>query len=305
MKKLSIFSVSLAAIMTFAFFSSYKGPDEKQSQEEKIESNRYGTIRAVELPESISFAGESVPMDNFDAKERLDREMIINVYWPSTALANMKRSGRYFPMIEAILAEHGVPQDFKYLAIAESGLKNATSSAGAKGIWQFMSKTAKYYGMVIDDEVDERYNIEKATESACKYLKGAHKKFGSWTLAAASYNMGEPRLQRMLEEQHVSSYYDVHLSEETLRYVFRIIAIKEIYSNKEKYGFDLRAEELYKPFDNYSILQVDKPIENLSDFAQKYGTNYRMLKIYNPWLKKPYLRNKSGKIYKIKIPKKD
>lgn len=304
MKKLSIFSVSLAAIMTFAFFSSYKGPDKKQSQEEKIETNRYGTIRTVQLPESISFAGEPVPMDNFDAKERLDREMIINVYWPSTALANMKRSGRYFPMIEAILAENGVPQDFKYLAIAESGLKNATSSAGAKGIWQFMSKTAKYYGMVINDEVDERYNIEKATESACKYLKGAHKKFGSWTLAAASYNMGEPRLKRMLKEQHVTSYYDVHLSEETLRYVFRIIAIKEIYSNQEKYGFDLRQEELYKPFE-YSILQVDKPIANLNDFAQKYGTNYRMLKLYNPWLKKPYLRNKNKKTYKIKIPKKD
>ncbi|MGB0862869.1 MAG: lytic transglycosylase domain-containing protein [Saprospiraceae bacterium] len=306
MKKLSIFSVSLAAILTFAFFSSYKGPDEKQNeQEESIQSNRYGTIRPVELPASMSFAGEPLPLDNFDVMERLDREMIINVYWPSTALANMKRAGRYFPMIESILAEHGVPQDFKYLAIAESGLKNATSSAGAKGIWQFMSKTAKYYGMVIDAEVDERYNIEKATESACKYLKGAHKKFGSWTLAAASYNMGEPRLQRMLKEQHVSSYYDVHLSEETLRYVFRIIAIKEIYSNKEKYGFDLRQEDLYKPFDNYSILQVNTPIASLADFAQKYGTTYRKLKLYNPWLKKPYLRNKSRRTYKIKIPKQD
>ena len=303
MKGISIFTVSLAALVTFAFFSSYKQPDKVKddvSKQEKEEAPRY---RSIDIPSSIAFAGESVPLENFDAKERLDREMIINAYWPSIALANMKRAGRYFPVIEPILAEHGIPNDFKYLAVAESGLKHATSPAGAKGVWQFMKKTGVYYGLVIDEEVDERYNVEKATVAACKYLKGAHKKFGSWTLAAASYNMGEPRLKRYLKEQHVDSYYDVHLSEETLRYVFRIIAIKEIYNNKEKYGFELNSEDLYKPLTEYSVLEVKEPVLSLADFATKYGTNYRMLKIYNPWLRKPYLKNKYKKTYKIKIPK--
>ena len=300
MKGVSIFAVSLAAVLAFAFFSSYKGPDVNGASQPE---NQYRLIRPVDLPDNLTLAGERLPMENFDVEERLDREMIINVYWPSTAIANMKRSGRYFPIIEPILAKHGVPDDFKYLAIAESGLKNATSPAGAKGIWQFMKPTALHYGMVVNSEVDERYNIEKATENACKYLKGAYKKFGSWTLAAASYNMGEPRLKKRVRDQKVDSYYDLHLSEETMRYVFRIAAIKEIYSNKERYGFEVNHSDLYPPLDDYSIMKVNYPITSLANFARKYGTTYRKLKIYNPWLRTTYLRNKARKTYKIKIPR--
>ncbi len=297
--KISIFALSLAAIVAIAFFGSYKGPD--KNNQNANNSNTQQLIRPIAIPTSLSFAGESMPLENMDVKERLDRELTINAYWPSTAIANMKRAGRYFPEIEAILAENGVPDDFKYLAVAESGMKHATSPAGAKGVWQFMSKTATYYGMVIDSEVDERYNVEKATQAACKYLKGAYKKFGSWTLAAASYNMGEPRLAQLLKAQNVTSYYDLHLSEETNRYVFRIAAIKEIYSNTEKYGYDIRPEELYPPY-KYAIVKVNTSIPKLADFAQKYGTTYRMLKLYNPWLRKPYLNNKAKRSYKIKIP---
>jgi len=301
--KVSIFALALAAIVAVAFFGSYKGPEnpnKNPNQNSNIPSANQ-LFRPIALPSSLSFAGESMPLENFDVKERLDREMTINAYWPSISIANMKRAGRYFPQIEAILAENGVPNDFKYLAVAESGMKHATSSAGAKGIWQFMKRTATYYGMVINAEVDERYNVEKATIAACKYLKGAHKKFGSWTLAAASYNMGEPRLAQLLKAQKVSSYYDLHLSEETNRYVFRIAAIKEIYSNQEKYGYDIRPEELYPPH-KYAIVKVNTSIPKLADFAQKYGTTYRKLKLYNPWLRKPYLMNKAKKSYKIKIP---
>lgn len=299
MKAISIFTACAGAIVAIAFFGSYKGPE--TSNQSNNSNNTQRLIRPIELPSSLTFAGEPLPLDNFDVQERLDREMTINAYWPSIAIANMKRAGRYFPMIERVLAENGIPDDFKYLAVAESGMKHATSPAGAKGIWQFMKRTATHYGMVIDGEVDERYNVEKATEAACKYLKGAYKKFGGWTLAAASYNMGEPKLKQLLNSQKVSSYYDLHLSEETNRYVFRIAAIKEIYSNKEKYGYDIRPEELYPPF-KYSIVKVKEPVPSLAKFAQKYGTTYRKLKLYNPWLRKPYLKNKYKRTYKIKIP---
>lgn len=298
MKYVSIFGFVLAAIMTVAFFSSYK---EAEPQKEDKENKTFQTVKPFSTPDYLEFAGEALPMDNFDVKERLDRELIINAYWHSIAIANMKRSGKYFPIIEPILAKNGIPDDFKYLAIAESGLKNATSPAGAKGIWQFMKPTAQHYKLVVDSEVDERYNIEKATEAACKYLKTAYRRFNNWTLAAASYNMGEPRLQRMLKEQGVSSYYDVHLSDETLRYVFRIAAIKEIYSHPEKYGFYLDNSDKYEQM-QFTTKKVSSGITSLANFAKENGTTYRKLKIYNPWLRKPYLKNTAKRTYEIKIP---
>jgi hypothetical protein len=300
MKKVSIFSFALVAIVGVAFFSSYKEADSEPAKEEK-ENQTFQTVKPFKTPDYMEFAGEPMPLNNFDVKERLDRELIINAYWHSIAIANMKRSGKYFPIIEPILAKHGVPDDFKYLAIAESGLKNATSPAGAKGIWQFMKPTAQHYKMVVDSEVDERYNVEKATENACKYLKTAYKRFNSWTLAAASYNMGEPRLQRLLKDQGVSSYFDVHLSEETLRYVFRIAAIKEIYSNPEKYGFYLDHSDKYGTM-QFTTKTVNYGITSLASFAKENNTTYRKLKIYNPWLRKPYLKNTAKRTYDIKIP---
>lgn len=297
MKSVSIFTLFLCAAMCIAIFGSYK------NTETKNEDTRLQNVKAIKIPSYMEFAGEQLPLDNFDVKERLDKELLVNSYWHSTTMQNMKRTTRYFPIIEPILAQYGVPDDFKYLAVAESGLQNAVSSAGARGIWQFMKPTATYYKLTINEEVDERYNVEMATEAACKYLVGAKKKFGSWTLAAAAYNYGEPRLLKRLQEQKATSYYDLHLNDETSRYVFRIIAMKEIYSHKEKYGFLLDYDDYYPPLGDHYILQVDEPITSLAEFAQKYGTTYRMLKLYNPWLRQPYLRNRAGKTYKIKIPK--
>lgn len=302
MKAVSIFTIALAAVLSVAFFSSYKPTEDGESPASVAkEGQTFQTVKPFRTPDYMEFAGESLPLGNQDVKERLDRELIINAYWHSIAIANMKRSGKYFPVIEPILAANGIPDDFKYLAIAESGLKNATSPAGAKGIWQFMKPTATHYGMVIDSEVDERYNVELATEAACKYLKGAYKKFNSWSLAAASYNMGEPRLKRLLEEQGVDSYYDVHLSEETLRYVFRIAAIKEIYANPEKYGFFLDSSDKYPPM-NFTEKTISSSIGNLATFAKENGTTYRKLKLYNPWMMSTSLKNSAGKTYTIKIP---
>lgn len=298
-----LFAISLAsavAVFTYLAVTSYKDADPQPDR--SAQSSDIRKVVSPPLPTDLTFAGEAVPVDQEDVYERLDRELIINVYWPSTTLAALKRSGKYFPTIERILAEEGVPEDFKYLAVAESHLKNVISPAGARGVWQFMSRTGKHFGLEINEEVDERYHIEKATRAACQYLKGAHKKFGSWTLAAASYNMGEPRLERYLKEQQVSSYYDVHLSQETLRYVFRIIALKAIFESPNTYGFHLEAEDAYAP-QEFAVVTTNEPITSLIDFAIKYGTTYRMLKVYNPWLLDDHLPNSSGKTYEIKVPK--
>jgi membrane-bound lytic murein transglycosylase D len=298
MKYISIFSMAVAAVITVAFFSSSKKGEPTQGEKE---GQSFQTIKPFKTPDYLDFAGEPLPLNNFDVKERLDLELIINAYGHSNAIVSMKRSGKYFPIIESILAKNGIPDDFKYLAIAESALKNATSSAGAKGIWQFMTPTAEYYGLVINSEVDERYNVELVTEAACKYLKTAYKRFNSWTLAAASYNMGEPILQKRLKEQGVSSYYDVHLTEETLRYVFRIAAIKEIYSHPEKYGFYLDDSDKYEQM-QFTTKTISSSIPDLAAFAKENGTTYRKLKIYNPWLLDSHLTNASKHTYTIKIP---
>ncbi|MCK5815042.1 MAG: lytic transglycosylase domain-containing protein, partial [Flavobacteriaceae bacterium] len=185
-------------------------------------------VKAIKIPKGINFANELVPVEKADIKERMDRELLVNAYWQSNALLLMKRAHKYFPIIEPILAEYGVPNDFKYLALIESGLMNVTSPSGAKGFWQIMKATAKENGLEVNSNVDERYNIEKATVVACKYLVKSHKKFGSWTLAAAAYNAGNTGVSRRLKSQHVTDYYDLLLTEETSRYVFRIVAVKEI-----------------------------------------------------------------------------
>lgn len=297
---LALSLASAVSVFTFLVITSYKDADPSTypSPQERT------TIRKVvspPVPNDLTFAGEAIPIDHEDVYERLDRELIINVYWPSTTLAALKRAGKYFPTIERILAEEGIPDDFKYLAVAESHLKNAISPAGARGIWQFMERTGEYYGLEINDEVDERYHIEKATRAACQYLKGAHKKFGNWTLAAAAYNMGEPRLAKYLKEQQVTSYYDVHLSQETLRYVFRIIALKAIFEAPEDYGFYLNEGDSYPPL-SFATVTVEESIPSLIDFAIKYGTTYRMLKVYNPWLLDDHLTNSSAKTYEIHVP---
>ena len=260
-------------------------------------------ISAIEIPENLNFAGERVPQEDPEIMERIDREFLVNTYWQSNALLLMKRAHKYFPVIEPILTKYGVPDDFKYLAVAESGLQNVVSPAGATGVWQIMRATGREYGLEVNTNVDERYHLEKATEVACRYLRKYKDKFGSWTLAAAAYNAGAGGVNKQLTLQQADNYYDLLLGQETGRYIFRILAIKEILSNPDIYGFEIADEDLYNAIPTFSV-EVDNPIGNFADFASEYGINYKILKRHNPWLREPHLNNKSGKKYFIAIPNK-
>ncbi len=305
-KAVQTYSLVLASFLTVIFFASYYSETQPEQQKTAINAaskNLPQIIRPVNLDRPFDFAGEPLPMGNFDVRERLDRELLINTYLHATTLLHIKNTYKYFPVIEKILAANNMPDDFKYLAVAESSLRNAVSSAGAKGIWQFVQNTGEYYGLEINDEVDERYHIEKATEAACKYLKDYQKQFGNWTLSAAAYNMGGPRLKREMETQRANNYYDLNLNDETSRYVFRLVAIKEILKNPDAFGFYLNDEDGYPPMSDYKIAEVNGPIASLGDFAMEHGTTYRMLKVYNPWLISSRLTNRAHKTYQIKIPK--
>ncbi len=258
-------------------------------------------VYALQVPENLDFAGEKIPLENPDIHERMDRELLVNTYWQSNGLLLFKRAHKYFPVIEPILEEYGVPNDFKYLAIIESGLQNVKSPAGASGFWQIMKQTGREYGLEVNNNVDERYHLEKATRVACKYLKAAKENLGSWTLAAAAYNAGNAGISRRLKEQQVTEYCDLLLGEETGRYMFRIVALKEIMSHPDKYGFNFRTKDLYKNIETKSI-EVDSAISDFASFSKDYGINYKILKIHNPWLREPHLNNKSGKLYIIDIP---
>lgn len=253
------------------------------------------------FPMEIDFAGEKAPTNIADVYERLDREIITNTNYHTNSILVLKRANKVFPIIEPILAKYGVPDDFKYLAVIESSLVNAVSPAGARGVWQFMPATAKEKGLEVTDEVDERYHLVKSTEAACVYLLDAKEKFGNWTLAAASYNGGMAGVQRQLDKQGVSSYYDVLLTEETARYVFRILALKEIMMHPEAYGFNLAQETLYKNIPT-RIVEVDSSINDFAAFAKEQGVNYKVLKLHNPWLRDNILQNKAKKKYLIEIP---
>ncbi len=258
-------------------------------------------IYALPMPENINFAGEEVPIDDPDIHERMDRELLVNTYWQSNALLLIKRANKYFPIIEPILEEEGVPDDFKYLAVIESGLTHAVSPAGAKGFWQIMEGTGKDYGLEINGNVDERYHIEKSTRVAADYLKKSKEKFGSWTMAAAAYNAGNRGVERQLERQKVNDYYELLLGEETGRYMFRILALKEILSNPEKYGFNFEEKHLYTHIPTRTV-KVDTVVNDFADFAKHFDINYKILKIHNPWLREAHLNNSSRTEYEIKIP---
>ena len=258
-------------------------------------------VYALRLPDTLRFAGESFPITSPDLKERLDRELLVNTYWQSNMMLLLKRSNRFFPLIERVLIEEGVPTDFKYLAVIESGLKNVRSTAGAKGFWQIMPATGREYGLEINSNVDERYHLEFSTKVAAKYLKKAKIKFGSWALAAAAYNRGINGIQRELTAQKASNYFDLLLGQETSRYVFRIFAVKEIIENPIKYGYIFEKKDLYHHIP-VRVHGLDTPINNLASFAKKMGVNYKLLKIHNPWLIQNHLKNKSRKYYEIAIP---
>lgn len=256
---------------------------------------------SFDVPEGITFAGEPVPLDIPDVRERLDKELQINVYFHSNTIFLIKRANRWLPQMEKILKEHGIPEDFMYLPLIESNLLNAVSPKHAVGYWQILEDSGRELGLEISREVDERYDPLKATEAACKYLRRAYNKFQNWTIVAASYNRGMAGMQRALDDQKVDSYYDLYLNEETSRYVFRILAIKEIIRNPEKYGFFIRQKHLYKE-EPLRYVEVNETIRDLVDFAKDHGTNYKLLKRHNPWLRQEKLTIKNGKSYLIALP---
>ncbi|MAU89784.1 MAG: murein transglycosylase [Flavobacteriaceae bacterium] len=292
-----LFSLTLTILLVI----SCNKKNELNKNKNNEDFNNY-KIHSIPIPDSLTFSGETVDLNENDLIQRFDKEILVNTYWQSNTLQLIKRSRKFFKIIEPILKKEGVPDDFKYLAVIESGLENLRSPKGAKGIWQIMRGTGRELGLEINNNVDERYNLELSTIAACRYIKKAKNKFGTWTLAAAAYNRGMSGVNKALKKQNVKSYYDLLLGNETRRYVFRIHAIKLILNNPNNYGFFVKDSEYYKD-DGFEVMNVDYPIKNLSEFANKNGINYKTLKIFNPWLIQNHLNNRSRKKYKIKIPK--
>ena len=293
--------VGLVCLSGLFIFAVQKAPSDDSLDSKSKLINDYN-VYAISIPDHLDFAGEAVPLNDPDVYERMDRELLVNTYWQSNGLLMFKRAEKYFPVIEPILKKNGVPDDFKYLAVIESGLINVVSPAGARGVWQIMPATARENGLEVNENVDERYNLIKSTEVACKYLLKSKESLGSWTLAAAAYNAGNSGVSKRLEEQQVTNYYDLLLGEETGRYLFRIIALKEILKNPEKYGYNFTKEDLYKDIPTYTV-KVDTAVTDFTAFAKGFGINYKILKIHNPWLREPKLNNKTRKVYNIEIPK--
>ncbi len=302
LKKYAFAIIGLIVLIGVVKLFSFSGYQESDDDAYLKYFHQNYKIFSLNIPENLNFSNEKVPIHDFDVRERLDRELLINTYWQSQTLLLHKRANRWFPVIEPILKRNGIPDDFKYLALIESGLTNVISPAGATGFWQILETTATNYGLEVSEEVDERYNVEKSTEAACKYLKEAYKEFGNWTLAAASYNMGINGITRQIARQKVKNYYDLLLNEETARYVFRILSIKEIITNPKNYGFHIRKKDLYPPIPVIYV-SVDSTINDLADFALEQKVNYKLLKLLNPWLRQANLTNKEKKKYRIAFPK--
>lgn len=260
---------------------------------------------SLDIPDKVEFAGTVIPVDRYDMRERFDREQIAFTYAYASTIVTIKRANLYFPVIETILKANGIPDDFKYLALVESNFNTrAFSSSKAAGVWQFMPETAKQYGLEISNGVDERYHIEKSTVAACHYLKDAYDKFGDWATVAASYNAGMERISSEKTMQQVGSFFDMLIFDETSRYIFRILAIKEILKNPQKYGFYIKREHLY-PSIGFSEVTVNGPVEDWAEFAKGFGITYAQLKDFNVWIRGNKLENKDWKTYVVRIPRKE
>lgn len=297
LKALGILALAFVAFKLFVFFVDEPIEDKEFAAEFRA---HYGVF-ALNKPERLDFAGESVPLNDPEVYERYDRELLVNTYWQSNGLLLLKRSRRYFPTIERILKEEGVPEDFKYLAVVESGFMPVVSPAGAAGFWQILPETAKGYGLEVNDDIDERYHLEKSTRAACKYLKEAKAKFGNWALAAASYNMGMGGLERQVQKQQSSDYYGLYLNGETSRYVFRMLAVKQIFEQPEAYGFRLRHKDYYRPY-SVRTVEVTPPVADWVQFALDQGVNYKALKTQNPWIRNSSLTKAARSVYTVQIP---
>ena len=296
-----VISLFLIVFLTHFFISSTytSNSDTVHQQGFNSKYNVYSVLK----PDNLKFANENIPESTFDVWERLDKELLKNIYWQSNTLLYFKRANKYFPIIEEILSKNNIPSDFKYLALIESGFEYKVSPSGAAGFWQIMKGTAREYGLEVNYAIDERYHLIKSTEAACKYLQKAYDKFGSWTLAAASYNMGINGVQRQVKKQKTNNYFNLYLNDETSRYVFRIIVIKEIMENARKYGFVFRQNDLYS-YPSVKQIRVDSTINNLYSFAQENDINYKILKRFNPWLRTSKLPDESRRVYYIDIPEK-
>ncbi|MFB6317914.1 lytic transglycosylase domain-containing protein [Saccharicrinis sp. FJH54] len=300
-KKIWTLFAVINIVLVYLVFSSWvksEGSDSETAVQQVIPYQ----IKGIDIPDQMTFAGEQVPVERIDVRERLDRELLSNSYFHSNTLLLIKRANRYFPMLDTILRSEGVPADFKYLALIESSLDpRAISPMGAVGIWQFLKSTGKDYGLEVDNEIDERYHIEKSTRAACEYFKKAYEKYGSWTLVAASYNIGQRRISEELSRQKVDNYYDLLLVDETSRYVFRILAIKEIFKDPVAYGFNLKREDLY-PVVKMRKVVLNSSVSDFGLFAREHDISYGILKEFNPWLRDSFLTNSHNRTYVIDIP---
>ena len=301
---MAIILIGITAAITFSIAQSndeqleeYEGTDQEFLSFDRIDHITHD----IELPETMTFCDEEVPLDLFYVRERLERELLVNSYRHSATILLLKRTKRWFPVMEPLMEKYGLPEDFKYLAMIESELTNAVSPSKAVGFWQFLEGTGKQYNLEINKEVDMRYNVEKETVAACKYLKDSYRKFGSWISAAAAFNCGNGRISKTQEEQRVDSYFDMLLPEETQRYVYRILALKLITENPERYGFQISDNGWYQPYECKTVT-VTQSIPNLVDFAYEQGTNLKMLKYFNPWLRGNSLTISTDNSYEIKIP---
>ena len=304
MKKLSIAAIvlSVLAIVGEILICASSREDSEEVLQRAI-SNNYRIYSPI-LPDTLSFAGEKVPLSTYYVHEGLDLEVITNMYRHSSTMLYFKRANRYFPIIEPILKKNGIPSDFKYLCVIESGLTNATSPAKAQGFWQFIPSTGANYGLTVNDEIDMRNNLTASTEAACKYIRSLYNKFHSWTAAAAAYNCGENGLARRISKQSTDNYYDLWLNSETSRYVYRILAMKLIMQNPQKYGFHLRQCDLYPPIPTRAATLSGQNVD-LYEFARSNGTSYKMLRMLNPWIQTDVLKNKSNQKYMVQLPVKN
>jgi len=259
-------------------------------------------VKVPAIPRSLSFAGEDVPLNYFDVKESIQRELMVISYWHASITYIIQLNNRYKDEIKAILKEEGLHEDFYYLCIAESGLQPVVSSANAGGYWQFLAGTAKEYKLIVDEEVDERYNIEKSTRAAAAYFKKAYAEFGTWTMAAASFNIGMSNVRYRMKMQSLKNYYDMQFPEETARYVYRALAFKILLEDPRRFGFYIGAEDLYKPLE-YKEVTVKGVVENWSEFAAKHNTNFKLLKMYNQWIRSNKLENRQNHTFVVKVPK--
>src|SRR5665647_2951879 len=292
--------IAFSVIIGGLFFSSRPAVNNRMVETSAGPQEIFFT--AAVLPEKLDFADEAVPLENFDVRESLDREMLIVTNFHSQELLYLKKTNRYFSIIEPILKKNDIPDDFKFLALAESGFfDKIVSPAGAVGIWQFMKDAAIQYGLEVNEEVDERYHIEKATEAACKYLRHSFEIYKSWTMVAASYNAGITGMNRQIDVQDSRNYYDLLLNEETSRYMFRILSLKLVISDPEKYGFKISDDEKY-PIIPFKEVKVAGSVKSFTEFARANNINYKLFKQFNPWLRQPNLKNPKGEIYTVKIP---